>query len=127
MRPTTILLSALLLIGSLACQPPMWRAEGRGGTARVQRLVLVVRAKGCQCTRKDVAKAMRALGVVLGARRDQMVTQLDWDKDRAQAQRYRSQRRFIALPALYFIDAQGKVVGLLESDIQPKWIRKLMR
>ena len=41
--------------------------------------------------------------------------------------RYRSQRRFIALPALYFLDARGRVIGLLEGDIQPKWIRKLMR
>jgi len=127
MRPVTILLSAVLATALLACHPPMWRAERRASASRVQRLVLVVRAKGCQCTRKDVAKAMRSLGVVLGARRDQMVTQLDWDKHRAQVQRYRSQRRFIALPALYFIDADGKVVGLLESDIQPKWIRKLMR
>lgn len=127
MRPATILLSAVLLIGSLACHPPMWRAEGRASAGRVQRFVLVVHAKGCQCTRADVAKARRSLYVVLGARRDQMVTQLDWDTDRARVQRYRSQRRFIALPALYFLDARGKVVGLLEGDIQPKWIRQLMR
>ena len=127
MKPTTVVISAVLAIALLACHPPMWRAEGSARAGRVQRLVLVVRAKGCQCTRKDVAKAMRSLGTVLGARRDQMVTQLDWDKDRAQVQRYRSQRRFIALPALYFIDARGKVVGLLEADIQPQWIRKLLR
>ena len=127
MRPVTIWLFPLLMVGSFACHPPMWRAAGRTSAGRVKRLVLVVRAKGCQCTRKDVAKARRSLGVVLGARRDQMVTQLDWDKHRAQVQRYRSQRRFIALPALYFLDARGKVVGLLEGDIQPKWIRQLMR
>jgi hypothetical protein len=117
----------VILAGTLACRPPMWRAERHGSANRVQRLVLVVRAKGCQCTRKDVAKAMRALGTVLGARRNRMVHQLDWDRDRADVQRYRSQRRFIALPALYFVDARGRVVGLLEGDIQPKWIRKLMR
>ena len=127
MRPMTILLSMMLAFGLLACHPPMWRAEGHPSVDRVKRLVLVVHAKGCLCTRRDVAKAMRALAAVLGARRDQMVEQQDWDKDRARVLRYRSQRRFIALPALYFIDAKGKVVGLLEGDIQPKWIRKLMR
>ncbi len=93
----------------------------------MQRLVLVGQAQGCQCTRTEVAKAMRALHVVLGARRDQMVTQLDWDKDRAQVQRYRRQRRFIALPALYFINARDQVVGLLEGEIKPRWIRPLLR
>ena len=127
MKLTAIVMSTVLATAVLACHPPMWRADRRGTAGRVQRLVLVVHAKGCQCTRKDVAKAMRALGGVLGARRDQMVTLLDWDKDRVQVRRYRSQRRFIALPALYFLDARGRVVGLLEGDIQPKWIRKLMR
>ena len=127
MKPTTILLFAMLALGALACHPPMWKAEQGGGADRVKRLVLVGRAKGCQCTRKDVARAMRSLSVVLGARRDQMVKQLDWDTDREQVQRYRSQRRFVALPALYFIDARGRVVGLLEGDIRPKWIRKLLR
>ena len=127
MRPSAVLLLLTTVASLAACRPPMWRAGRRGSASRVQRLVLVVRAKGCQCTRKDVAKAMRALGVVLGARRDRMVRQLDWDRDRATVQRYRSQRRFIALPALYFLDARGRVLGLLEGDIQPKWIRKLMR
>ncbi len=130
MRLHVVLLSAMVLIALIAliaCHPPMWRAEEGARTDRVHRLVLVVREKGCQCTREDVAKAMRSLGVVLGARRDRMVTQLDWDEDRSRVQRYRSQRRFIALPALYFLDTQGRVVGLLEGDIQPKWIRQLMR
>ena len=126
MRPSAILLLLTTATSLAACRPPMWRAERRG-SAGVQRLVLVVRAKGCQCTREAIAKARRALGVVLGARRDRMLQQLDWDRDRAQVQRYRSQRRFVALPALYFLDARGRVVGLLEGDIQPKWIRKLMR
>ncbi len=90
-------------------------------------MVLVVQAKGCQCTRKDVAKAMRSLKSVLGARRDRLVGQLDWDADRAAVQKYRSQRRFIIMPALYFLDARGRVVGLLEGDIRPRYIRKLMR
>lgn len=127
MRPTIILSAMLLLTGPVACHPPIWRAKRDGRTARVQRLVLVVRAKGCQCTREQVDKAWRALGVVFGARRKRVVRKLDWDRDRAEVQRYRSQRRFIVLPALYFIDARGRVVGLLEGDIQPRWIRKIMR
>jgi len=85
MRLMTILISMLLAFGLLRCHPPMWRAEGSARVDRVKRLVLVVHAKGCRCTRKDVAEAMRALTVVLGARRDRMVEQLDWDKNRARA------------------------------------------
>ena len=57
----------------------MWRAPAPapGESSAVASLVLVVRDKGCQCTREDVQRAWRALGTVLGARRERLVAEAE--------------------------------------------------
>jgi hypothetical protein len=86
-------------------------------TARVTRIVFVGKEHPCDCTKARLEAGWAALQAALGTPPRVPVERLKIDTEPDQVEPYRRQKPAMALPALYFVDAQGSVVDLLQGDV----------
>jgi hypothetical protein len=85
--------------------------------AKVARVVFVGKEHACDCTRKKVDTALAALHTVLGTPPKIPVEMLKADTEEEKVEPYRKLRPMMALPAIYFIDAKGGLVEMLQGEI----------
>lgn len=91
--------------------------------AKVVKIVFVAKEHACDCTRKKVDTALRALTQVLGEPPKIPVEMLKVDTQEDKVEPYRKQRPMMAVPAIYFVDGKGSVLDLLQGEITAEQIR----
>jgi hypothetical protein len=91
-------------------------------TAKAARIVFVGKEHACDCTRKKVDTALAALQSVLGTPPKIPVEMLKVDTEEEKVEPYRKQRPMMAIPAIYFVDAKGSVLDLLQGEITAEQI-----
>ena len=86
--------------------------------AKLARVVFLDKEKCCQCTRDRTDASWAALQGALAGRRDTLpVERIHVDTQPDQVAKYRSQRPFVAIPAIYLLDGSGNVVELLQGEL----------
>lgn len=86
------------------------------GASAAARLVFVDKATCCACTQARIDTSWAALQTAL-AGRDLPVERLHSDEQELDVQPYRDLKAFMALPALYVLDAKGGLVALLQGEL----------
>jgi len=87
------------------------------GPTKVAKIVFVGKENACECTRKRVDAGWDALQKALGTPPKLPVVKLQIDTQSSSVDPYKEQQAMVALPAIYFVDAQGLVLELLQGDI----------
>lgn len=100
--------------GANAVTPPTSTTQKRASVAKI---VFVDKEHACNCTRTRVDGAWKVLQNALGKPGKVPVERLQIDTQGEKVAAYRRQRPMMALPAIYFIDEQGKVVDLLQGEV----------
>jgi hypothetical protein len=85
--------------------------------AKVTRIVFVGKEHPCECTRKALDDGWAALQKALGTPSKVPVEKLQVDTDGSKVDPYRNQKPIMALPAIYFLNGKGTVVGLLQGEV----------
>lgn len=120
--------SAAAAIKGRACEPGVSDAScAPAATASVARVVFVGKENACQCTRKAIDASWKALEAALGPHNDISVEQVKVDTESDQVAPYRAQRAFMALPAMYFFDAAGGLVEMLQGEVTEEQIRAVLK
>ena len=96
-------------------------------TAQVVRIVLVGKEHACDCTRKKVDTALAALQQVLGNPYKIPVEMLKVDIEEDKVEPYRKQKPMMAVPAIYFVDAKGSVIDMLQGEITAEQIARIVK
>jgi hypothetical protein len=130
-----VALAALAALGGLAgCSRPQEAVASPGqATATkavstgIARVVLVGRENACECTRKSIEATSKALAAAMGQPARLPVERLAIDVDRERVAALRAQKPMMALPALYFLDAKGRVVTLLQGEQTEAQIRRVLK
>jgi len=91
----------------------------------VSRIVFIGKENACACTRRAIDASWSALQAALGGA-PIPVEQLTVDGTSSQVAPYREMRAFFALPALYFLDAGGGLVGQLQGEVTAEQIRAIL-
>jgi len=96
---------------------------------KVARIVFVGQKDACDCTKKRVKLSWEALQFSLKKHAAVKVERLtlDADADRGKVKALRAQRRFMTVPALYFFNPQGKLVAMLEGELDPDQITAALK
>lgn len=97
--------------------PSVEAAAKSDAVGKVARVVFVGKEHPCDCTRKKLETAWAALQKALGTPAKLPVDTLHLDTQEEQVEPYRKMRPIMALPAIYFIDAKGGLVELLQGEI----------
>lgn len=93
--------------------------------AAVARIVVIDLEECCDCTRKRIDGALDALAEALGSR-ELPVEQIHTDTQADAAAPYREMKAYITVPALYFLDADGKLVEQIQGEVTVEQIRAIV-
>lgn len=100
-------------------------AAARAG--RVAKVIFVGKLYPCECTAKTIAATRGALDRALGARPKIAIEELMINRDTARVDALRRVKPLGALPALYFVDAAGSVLDLLDGDVSEAQIAAALK
>ncbi|HUU03682.1 MAG TPA: hypothetical protein VM425_19760 [Myxococcota bacterium] len=92
----------------------------------VARIVFVGQKDACHCTHDRIDASWEALQAVLDKVKIP-VERIQWDVDRAAAERYTKLRSPMVLPGIYFLDDDDKLIELLQGKVTEKQITKIIR
>lgn len=90
--------------------------------AKPARIIFVGKEHACDCTRKSVDAGWAALQKALGTPAKLPVERLQIDTQGDQVGPYRQQKPMMALPAIYFVDGNNVVLGLLQGEVTAEQI-----
>jgi hypothetical protein len=120
--------SAAAAVKGLACEPGVSDAScAPATTAAVARVVFVGKENACQCTRNAIDASWKALEAALGPHNGISVEQVKVDTESDRVAPYRAQRAFMALPAMYFFDAAGGLVEMLQGEVTEEQVRAILK
>ncbi len=91
--------------------------------AKAARIVFVGKEHACDCTRKKVDTALSGLAQILGEPPSIPIEMLKADTQQEKVEPFRQQRPMLAIPAIYFVDAKGSVLDMLQGEITADQIR----
>jgi hypothetical protein len=91
-------------------------------------LVFVDQEQGCNtCSRDEVDQAWKALQEVAQGPADLSVERVHVDREPWKVQPFQEDRPYSKLPAIYILDDQGDIVGLLQGAIDAKQIADALK
>jgi hypothetical protein len=127
----TTLIGFVLSLAAAACTPTnaapgdLTASTGSASqavSATVTKIVFVGKENACECTRKSIDDGWAALEKALGTPAKLPVERLQSDTENALVETYRKQKPMVALPAIYFLDGSGAVLGLLQGEVTSQQI-----
>jgi hypothetical protein len=103
-------------------------AEGQPAneaTVPVQKIVFVGKKKACECTQKRVDASWAALEAALVGRNVE-VERINLDVDEIRTNELLALERFVAAPAIYFLNDTGHLVEMLQGEVPEKIFREAL-
>jgi len=94
---------------------------------KVTKIAFMDKQHACDCTKKRVDTGWTALQSALAGRTDITVERIHSDTEEAKAEPYRNLRAMMALPALYLLDGEGRLVELLQGEITAEQITNILK
>ncbi len=104
---------------------PSGAAAVSAPASRVARIAFVDKENCCDCTRRAQDASWAALQAALGGAAIP-VERIHFDTQAAQADSYRSLRPMMASPGIYFLDAAGGLVDLLQGEVTADQVRAVL-
>jgi hypothetical protein len=92
----------------------------------ISRIVFIDKEKCCACTRERVEKSWKALTAVVGYPPVPDVERIHLDSQAQKAEPYTKKRPIVVPPAIYFFDARGKLVEVLQGEVKSAQIKKVL-
>ena len=91
-------------------------AAGPTDSKLISKVLFVDLTDPCKCTKSRQEKIWNELQLAVKGT-DIEVERVHWDTEGERAESYAEERQFTVIPALYFLDADGKLTGMLQGEI----------
>jgi hypothetical protein len=127
-----LVLFAAAAVASVDCRrsPPSQAfvdASPRASASKLSKIVFVGKEHACECTRKSVDTGWTTLQKTLGSQSTIPVERIQVDTESARVEPYRAQKPIMALPAVYFIDAKGSVLDMVQGEVTEAQIQPILK
>ena len=93
---------------------------------RVAQLVFVGQKKACDCTRTRIDEGWSVLQAALAKAKPIKLRRIQLDVDKKEAASLSKLRTMLVAPGLYFLDAKGLVVELLQGELDEAQLAALL-
>lgn len=127
MRGFVIALVSALVVGTLLTSATLAAPSPAPAAPGVNKVVFVDKEKCCPCTRKNVDASWTALSAVTKKNSAVAVERFHMDTDPARAEPFLKKKSPVALPALYFLNAGGDVVKMLQGAVKEAAIQEALK
>ncbi len=94
--------------------------------AAVAKIVFVDQEEACECTRKRIDGTWTELQKALGDDPKVPVERIHGDSQEEQAKPYIAMRALMVAPGLYFLDAEGQLLEMLQGELTEAQIAALL-
>ena len=101
-------------------------AAGQVGTA-VSKIVFVGQKDACECTRKRIDSGWSALSAVLAEHPQIQVEKIQLDVESKRYDELDDLRSLLVAPGIYCFDGSGKLVELLQGEVEEYKIAELLK
>lgn len=113
--------------GAAASQAALSAPAPAATKSEVTKIAFMDKVHACDCTKKRVDTGWAALQAALTGRTDITVERIHSDTEEAKVEPYHKLRAMMTLPALYFLDAKGGLVELLQGDLTTEQIADVLK
>lgn len=101
--------------------------ESASTTKPVAKIVFLDKENCCKCTGERTEKSWNALQAALKAKTASVpVERVHVDTQAEQAGTYKALKPMVTVPALYFLDADGNLVDMLQGEVTQAQVEKLL-
>jgi hypothetical protein len=122
----TLLFAIMLLSFSLVHQQAFAGSPDKEAKP-VSKIVFVDKENCCKCTAERTEKSWNALQAALKAKASKVpVEKYHVDTQADQAGKYKAMKPMVTVPALYFLDAEGNLIEMLQGEVTKEQIDKLL-
>jgi hypothetical protein len=83
--------------------------------------------QSCECTRRRIEISWAALQAARGDKSGVLLERVHVDSQESLAEPYRRLRANQVIPAIYFLDGEGKLVEMLQGEVSEDAIRKVLK
>ena len=128
---TMMIVAAIASMALSACktqpQPEPGQETATAGKTgpEVATIVFLGQAEACPCTTKRIADSWTALQAALADSKAR-VDRFDIDVVPEITERYETMKSYVALPAVYLLDKEDKLIEMLQGEISDKKFRKAL-
>jgi len=137
MIPNLLFLGAALLLMSSCTNPPASaetqkaggdvKAETSATSKPVAKIVFVDKENCCKCTGERTEKSWSALQAALKAKSAAIpVERIHFDTQADQTAKYTAMKPMVAIPAVYFLDADGGLIEMLQGEVTQAQVEKVL-
>ena len=144
MNRVTLILAVLFCLSLAGCQQaakaekaqPEKKAAAKAASAArkqapvpagpVRRVVFVGQKKACDCTHTRIDEGWSVLQAALAKAKPVEVERIQRDVDKAEAARLIKLKPLMVAPGLYLFDAQGRLVELLQGEVDEARLSTLL-
>lgn len=93
----------------------------------VQSIAFVDQEEACECTRKRINDTWAALQAAMKQTREVPVQRIHRDTQPGDVAPLQARRAFVAVPAIYLLDAAGEVIDVLQGEVTDKELAAALR
>jgi hypothetical protein len=97
------------------------------GSAKVAKIVFIDKEHACDCTRKRTEDTWAAMQAALGTPASLPVERIHVDTQTPQAGTYTAGKPLMVLPGVYFVDANNRVIDMLEGEVKTEQIAAMLK
>jgi hypothetical protein len=108
-------------------EPVVEKPVAKTSSAAVAKIVFIDKEKACDCTAKRINDSWTALQEALGKESALPIERIHMDTQAAQAESYKTQRAYMVAPAIYFLDANGQILEMLQGEVSSEQFKKTLR
>jgi hypothetical protein len=124
--------SVLFPLGGCDRAAPAARAVDAGAKpeagSKVAKIVFIDQKECCDCTRKRIEGSWAALQKAIGSRTPAIpIERIHRDTQGDLDERWSQIEPYMAIPAVYLVDANGAVVSLLQGEITAEQFKKALK
>ena len=111
---TSLIMATVLTTVLLGIIGPTFSHGAEGKLAQV---VYITKSKPCRCDAKAMKAADALVNQTFTGPRQALLTRIDYDTDHEAAVPYIGEYRLIQLPALLFLDSQGRLLWMAVGEV----------
>ena len=97
----------------------------KAGASKLANLVFIGKKKACECTKTRCQDGLVAVqGALKEAGVDVPIIELFTDVDGPAVEKYRSQKPFVMVPAVYLCNAEGVMLEMVQGDLTVSMVKQ---
>ncbi len=102
------------------------KSPAKPARKKVANIVFIGQKQACRCTRNRIKASWNALQAANAYSPQVPVERIDWDVQEKAVEKYMNMKAMMVVPGIYFLDAKGALIEMLQGEVTEDKIAELL-